>query len=442
MSGLEEKIRNKTAVISIIGLGYVGLPLAVSFAEAGLHVVGFDMQDNRVESIIRGESYIADISNERLAPLVENNLLEASTDKRKFQDADVFCICVPTPLTTYKEPDLSYVVQVCEDLCGYIKPDTLIVLESTTYPGTVRQVILPILELSKLKCGRDFYLAYSPERIDPGNNQYNIRNTPKLVAGIDSKSTNIAKILYGHVTDTIFTALSLEAAEMSKLFENVFRSVNIALVNELARLCDYMGISVWEVINGASTKPFGYMPFYPSLGVGGHCIPVDPYYLSSKAKEFDFHTRFIELAADINEQMPAYVSSCIMDALSNHGKCMKDAVLLVLGVAYKKNSSDVRESPSLKLIKLLNAKGAKVSYHDPYVYNCQIPGKTLTCVKLTKECLSSSDCVIIATDHSSYDLQYIVDNASLVFDATGATRGIKQQNLIRLGESNQVAPKI
>ncbi len=434
MAQLERKLRNKTAVIGIAGLGYVGLPLAVAFAEAGFNVVGFDIQKERVELVSRGESYISDISNERLSKIVASNLLEATTDISKFQEADAICICVPTPLTKTKEPDLSYVVQISEELCSHIQQGQLIVLESTTYPGTTREIILPILECSKLKGGRDFYLAYSPERVDPGNKQYNIKNTPKLVGGINSKSTTLAKLLYHEVADVVVPVSCPDVAEMTKVFENVFRGVNIALVNELARLCEAMGISAWEVIDSASSKPFGYMPFYPGPGIGGHCIPLDPYYLASKAKEHDFHIRFIELAADINEQMPYHIVHRITEALNSCGKSVKGSEVLVLGVAYKKDVDDIRESPAVKLIQLLAGKGAKVSYNDPHVVKIQILGHTETSVRLTKERLSSADCVIIATAHSSYDYQYIVDNASLVFDTRGVTRTIKGKNILRLGE--------
>jgi len=434
MAQLERKLRNKTAVIGIAGLGYIGLPLAVAFAEAGFNVIGFDIQKERVELVSRGESYISDISNEKLSRIVASNLLEVTTDISKFQKADAICICVPTPLTKTKEPDLSYVIQISEELCPHIQPGQLIVLESTTYPGTTREIILPILERSKLMGGQDFYLAYSPERVDPGNRQYNIKNTPKLVGGINSKSTSLAELLYREVAEVVIPVSSPDVAEMTKIFENVFRGVNIALVNELARLCENMGISAWEVIDSASSKPFGYMPFYPGPGIGGHCIPLDPYYLASKAKEHDFHIRFIELAADINEQMPYHIIHRITEALNSCGKSVKGSEVLVLGVAYKKDVDDLRESPSVKLVRLLIEKGARVSYNDPYVAKIQILGDIETSVGLTKERLSSADCVIIATAHSSYDYQYIVDNASLVFDTRGVTRTIKGKNILRLGE--------
>jgi len=410
----------------------VGLPLAVAFAQAGSKVLGFDIQQKRVDLVNKGQSYIVDIDSESLSPAVAKNLLEATTDQSRLKEVDAICICVPTPLTKTKEPDLSAVTYQAEEISKYLQPGQLVVLESTTYPGTTNGVVLQILERSGLKGGQDFHLAYSPERIDPGSKNYNMRNTPKVVGGIDSQSTKLAELLYRQVADVVVPVSCPEVAEMTKIFENVFRSVNIALVNELTLLCEKMGISVWEVIDAAASKPFGYMPFYPGPGIGGHCIPLDPYYLANKAREYDFHTRFIELASDINEQMPYYVASRIMEALNARGKSLNDARVLVLGVAYKKDVDDVRESPSLKLIQLLREKGADLSYHDPNIVNVVIPGGTLTSLELTDELLSTSDCVVIATDHSCYDYQNIVDKATLVFDARGATRKLKRNNIVKL----------
>ncbi len=432
MSDLEQKLRNKTAVIGIVGLGYVGLPLAVAFSQAGFKVLGFDIQLRRVDLVNKGQSYIANIDSESLSEVVANNFLQATTAQSRLKEVDAICICVPTPLTRTREPDLSYVTRESEELSRYLQSGQLIVLESTTYPGTTREVVLPILERSGLRVGRDFYLAYSPERVDPGNKKYSIRNTPKVVGGIDSLSTRLAELLYLQVAEVVVPLSSPEVAEMTKVFENVFRSVNIALVNELAQLCEKMGISVWEVIDAASSKPFGYMPFYPGPGIGGHCIPLDPYYLASKAREYDFHTRFIELAAEINERMPYYITSRIMDALNTKGKSLNGATVLVLGAAYKKDVEDMRESPSLKLMELLHEKGAKISYNDPYILKIQISQHTLSSVELTEECLSSADCVVIATDHSCYDYQHIVEKASLVFDTRGATRSFSNKNILRL----------
>jgi len=429
---LEQKIRNKTAIVGIVGLGYVGLPLAIAFSQAGFKVLGFDMQPKRVDSVNKGRSYIADIGSDTLSAVIANNLLEATSAQSRLGEVDAICICVPTPLTGTNEPDLSYVTRESEELSRQLQSGQLVILESTTYPGTTREVVLPILERSGLKAGQDFYLAYSPERIDPGNKKYSIRNTPKIVGGIDPLSTRLAELLYHQVAEVVVPVSCPEVAEMTKVFENVFRNVNIALVNELSQLCEKMGISVWEIIDAAASKPFGYMPFYPGPGIGGHCIPLDPHYLASKATEYDFHTRFIELAAEINEQMPYYVTSRIVEALNTKGKSLNGARVLVLGATYKKDVEDIRESPALKLIQLLREKGANVSYNDPYIAKIQIDKGTLTSVELTEECLSGADCVVIATDHSHYDYQHIADKASLIFDTRGATKNLSNNNILRL----------
>ncbi|MFC1864260.1 nucleotide sugar dehydrogenase [Chloroflexota bacterium] len=434
LRSLEEKIRDKSAKVGIIGLGYVGLPLALAFSEAGFRVLGFDIQQKRADSVNQGKSYIADVSDDRLLTLLANGLLEATTEQGRLSEVGAICICVPTPLTKTKEPDLSYVIHESEEISKYLQPGQLVVLESTTYPGTTTEVVLPVLERSGLKGGQDFYLAYSPERVDPGNKKYSIANTPKIVGGIESKSTELAELLYRQVAQIVMPVSRPEVAEMTKVFENVFRSVNIALVNELAQLCEGMGISVWEVIDAAATKPYGYMPFYPGPGLGGHCIPLDPYYLANKARELDFHTRFIELAAEINERMPYHVASRIMEVLSAQGKSLNGANVLVLGVAYKKDLADFRESPSLKLIQLLRNKGARVSYHDPFIPAVQQNQDTLVSVELTDENLSSADCVVIATDHSCYNMEKIAASSKMVFDTRGATRSLNNDNIVRLGE--------
>lgn len=429
---LEQKIRNKTAIVGIVGLGYVGLPLAIAFSQAGFKVLGFDMQPKRVDLVNKGQSYIADIGSDTLSAVIASDRLEATTAQSRLGEVDAICICVPTPLTETKEPDLSYVTHESEELSRHLQSGQLVILESTTYPGTTREVVLPILERSGLKAGQDFYLAYSPERIDPGNKKYSIRNTPKIVGGIDPLSTRLAELLYRQVAKVVVPVSCPEVAEMTKIFENVFRNVNIALVNELSQLCEKMGISVWEIIDAAASKPFGYMPFYPGPGIGGHCIPLDPYYLASKAMEYDFHTRFIELAAEINEQMPYYTTSRIAEALNTSGKSLNGARVLVLGVTYKKDVEDIRESPALKLIQLLREKGAKVTYNDPYIAKVQIVNDTLNSVELTEERLSGADCVVIATDHSHYDYQHIADKASLIFDTRGATKNLSNNNILRL----------
>jgi len=433
MSALEKKIQDKTARVGVVGLGYVGLPLALAFSQSGLKVLGFDIQQKRVDLVNQGQSYLSDVSSADLATMVGKNLLEATTEQSRLVEVDAICMCVPTPLSKTKDPDLSYVIRESEAVASYLQPGQLIVLESTTYPGTTREVVLPILERSGLKVGSQFYLAYSPERVDPGNKKYSISNTPKIVGGLDSASTRLAELLYHQVAEVVVPVSCPDVAEMTKIFENVFRSVNIALVNELAQLCEKTGISVWEVIDAAATKPFGYMPFYPGPGIGGHCIPLDPYYLANKAREYDVHTRFIELAAEINEYMPYHVTSRIMEALNAQGKSVKGARVLVLGVAYKKDAEDLRESPSLKLIELLGKKGAEVSYNDPYIPQVQLPQGNLNSVELTAERLSSADCVVIATDHTSYNLDDIVARSKLVFDTRGTTRGLKHDNITRLG---------
>ena len=432
MRSLEQKLRRKTAIVGIVGLGYVGLPLALAFSRACFKVLGFDIQQKRVDLVNKGQSYIADIDSRSLSAEIDTRGLEATTDQSRLKEVDAICICVPTPLTRTKDPELSYVISESETVSRHLQRGQLVVLESTTYPGTTREVMLPILERSGLRAGRDFYLAFSPERVDPGSKHFTIKNTPKVVGGIDSKSTKLAELLYSRVADVVVPVSSPEVAEMTKVFENVFRNVNIALVNELTLLCEKMGISVWEVIDAASTKPFGYMPFYPGPGIGGHCIPLDPYYLANKAREYDFHTRFIELAADINEQMPYYVVSRIMQALNVRGKSLQKAKVLVLGVAYKKDVEDIRESPSLKLIALLREKGADVLYNDPYVSNVKISGNRLKSVGLTDRQLASADCVVIATDHTCYDYRQIARQSSVVFDARGATRKLRNKNIVRL----------
>jgi UDP-N-acetyl-D-glucosamine dehydrogenase len=431
---LEEKINDRSARVGIIGLGYVGLPLAVAFSQAGFNTLGIDIQQKRVDLINHGQSYVADILSKTLQAEVESKRFKTTTDQSKLVEPDAICICVPTPLTRTKDPDLSYVTREAEEVARYLRPGQIVVLESTTYPGTTRQVILPILESSGLKCGVDFYLSYSPERVDPGNKQHRIKNTPKLVGGINPESTRLAKALYSCIADSVIPVSSPEVAEMTKIFENVFRSVNIALVNELAQLCQNMNVSVWEVIEAASTKPFGYMPFYPGPGVGGHCIPLDPYYLSNKAREFDFHTRFIELAAETNEHMPYYTVFRILETLNDAGKPLNKAKIFVLGVSYKKDTEDTRESPCLKVIQLLREKGANVSYNDPYIKKIELANDSLSSRELTKANLAEADCVVIATDHSSYNLDEIIAHSKLIFDARGVTRGLNESKIIRLGE--------
>ena len=433
-SQLKEKLTEKTAIIGIVGLGYVGLPLAIAFSQAGFKVLGFDTQSKKVNLINKGQSYITDISSKDLAAAVASQRFQATTAQSHLNEPDVICICVPTPLTKAREPDLSYVIKASQAMSKYLRQGQLVILESTTYPGTTREVVLPALEKSGLKAGKDFHLAYSPERVDPGNKKYGIKNTPKVVGGIDKMSTELARLLYTRVADVVIPVSSMEIAEMAKIFENTFRHVNIALVNEMAQLCEKMGISVWEVIDTASSKPFGYMPFYPGPGVGGHCIPLDPSYLASKAREYDFSTRFIELAGEINTRMPHYVTSSIMEALDSQGKSLKSARVLVLGVAYKNDVADTRESPSLKLVQLLNEKGAIIKYNDPYIPTIPFGKVALKSIELTKENLSWADCTVIATAHTCYDINKIVKASKLAFDCRGVTRGQSGNNIVRLGE--------
>lgn len=434
MEKLKNRITNKSAVVGIIGLGYVGLPLAMAFAGAGFKVLGFDIQQKRVDLVNRGRSYKSGVDSQLLAKLTHSRMLTATTDRSKLGQADAICVCVPTPLTRTRKPDLSHVIFESEQVSRYLKKGQLIVLESTTFPGTTREVMLPILERSGLKAGRDFYLVFSPERVDPGNAAQQIRTVPKIVGGIDAKSTALACMLYGQVADVVLPVSSAEVAEMTKVFENVFRSVNVALVNELAQLCDKMGISVWEVIKAASSKPFGYMPFYPGPGIGGHSIPLDPYYLADKALEYDFHTRFIELAADINESMPSYIASRIIGALNRRDISLGGSKILVLGAAYKKDVADMHGSPAVKLIEILQRKGSRVSYHDPYIAQIRLTSGLRNSIKLDYSSLKSFDCTVIATPHSIYDYAKIVRNSKLVFDARGVTRDIQGNNIIRLGE--------
>jgi UDP-N-acetyl-D-glucosamine dehydrogenase len=435
LRSLEKKIENRSAVVGIVGLGYVGLPLAVAFAEAGFRVLGVEVQQTRVDLVNQSKSYIGDVSDARLASVVTSGRLEATVDQSRLGSVDAISICVPTPLTKTKEPDLSYVIYESEEVAKYLKREQLIILESTTYPGTTREVVLPILGRGGLKVGSDFYLAFSPERVDPGNTKYNVKNVPKIVGGIEPESTKMASLFYSQIAEKVVPVSCSEVAEMTKVFENVFRSVNIAMVNELAQLCQVFGISTWEVIGAASTKPYGFMPFYPGPGVGGHCIPLDPYYLANKAMEYDFHTRFIELAAEINERMPYHVVTRVMEILNTQGKSLNKAKVLLLGLAYKKDVGDIRESPSLKLNELLQKKGAKVYYNDPYLSQFKLPeSNSLSLEELTDGTLSSMDCVIIATDHSCYDFDRIARSSKLVFDTRGATRGLDYNSIVRLGE--------
>ena len=431
---LVDKIKDRTATIAIIGLGYVGLPLAAEMAKAGFRVYGIDIDGDRVDTINGGRSYIDDVSDADLAGLVARGALVATEDPGVVKDVDAVVICVPTPLTRAKQPDLSYVMTAVTQLVPHLHRGQLIILESTTYPGTTQEVVKPILERSGLVAGRDFHLAFSPERLDPGNRNRGIRTVPKIVGGLTSGCTETACLLYQQVTPRVVSVSSATVAEMVKVYENVFRNVNIALVNELTLLCDRMGLDVWEIIDAAATKPYGFMPFYPGPGVGGHCIPVDPYYLAAKAREYDFHVRFIELAAAVNDSMPYYVLSRTTQALGSRGKTLAGARTLLIGVAYKKDISDARESPALKIMELLEKRGAVVSYHDPYVPEITLPnpGAKLQSVPLTDEALAGADCVIIATDHSAIDYQMVAEQAPLIVDTRNVLRDRGNSHVVRL----------
>ena len=415
---LMDKIKNKQAKIAVIGLGYVGLPLGVEKAKAGFHVLGIDIQAEKVEKVNKGENYIGDIVPEELIELVSVGKLSATTDFDRLRECDIVAICVPTPLDRFKQPDLSYIVNSVHEISKRLHKDMLIVLESTTYPGTTEEIVAPILEKSGLKLGIDFYLAFSPERVDPGNMRFKTHNTPKVVGGCTEKCKEIAKSLYEIVLDAeVCVVSSPKEAEATKILENTFRIVNCALANEMAILCHRMGINVWEVIKAASTKPFGFVPFYPGPGVGGHCIPLDPFYLTYKAREFDYHTRLIELSGEINDGMPEYVVERLMDLLNDKGKALKNSKVLILGVAYKEDIDDLRESPALKVWDALLKKGALVSYHDPYCSTVKRCDGTHNSKELTANFLRECDAVIITTAHrKKIDYHTVIENASLVFD--------------------------
>jgi UDP-N-acetyl-D-glucosamine dehydrogenase len=406
--------------VGIIGLGYVGLPLAVEFARAGHDVVGVDIDARKSEAITAGRSYIEDVSDADLAEVAATGCLRAATDAAGLDDREAIIICLPTPLDEHRNPDLSYVLSGAETAAAHLAPGALLVLESTTYPGTTREVVAPILERGGRVVGRDVFLAFSPERVDPGNPTYGIRNTPKVVGGMTPECTRRAAELYGIVCDAVHVVSSPESAELSKIVENTFRAVNIALVNELAMLADRMDIDIWETLGAASTKPFGFMPFWPGPGLGGHCIPVDPFYLTWRAKAFDMNTEFVELAGRVNTNMPYYAVARIARALNEHGRAMKGARVLLLGMAYKANVGDLRESPSLKLVELLRKDGADVEYHDPHV--AHVDGLEMDSVPLTEERIAAADCVVVATNHRAVDLAPVVASARLVVDLRNAVR--------------------
>jgi len=424
-TSLEKKIKDKTAVIGIIGLGYVGLPLAVEYAKAGYRVIGFDISERKVALINSGESDIGDISSEQVKILREACRLEATSDFSRLKESDCITICVPTPLNKTKDPDVSFILRAVGEIKKYLRKGQLVVLESTTYPGTTDELILPILEETGLKAGKDFYLAFSPERVDPGNPTFSTANTPKVVGGVDEVSTRIVRYFYEQTISKVIPVSSTRAAEMVKLLENTFRSVNIGLVNEVALMCDRLRIDVWEVIDAASTKPFGFLKFYPGPGLGGHCIPIDPQYLSWKLRSLNYSARFIELAGDINSHMPEYIVDLIAKSLNRVKKSLAGSKILILGIAYKKDISDVRESPALDIIRLLENSGAKVTFHDPFVPTVILDDRTAKSIPLTQSTLEKADCVVIVTDHTKIDYKWVVEKSMLVVDTRNATKEVK-----------------
>jgi len=428
---LRNKITSHTARVGIVGLGYVGLPLAVEFAQAGFHVVGIDVQASKVDRLNAGESYIQDIPSSVLGPLVAEKRLEATTDFSAVRELDTINICVPTPLNKTRDPDMSYIVSACEEIAKHFTAGKLVILESTTYPGTTDELVLPMLAKNGLKVGDDFFLCFSPERVDPGNPEYQTRNIPKVVGGVTAACTEMGALFYRQALERVVPVASTTAAEMAKLLENTFRMINIGLVNELAMMCDRMGINVWEVIDAAATKPFGFMPFYPGPGLGGHCIPIDPFYLSWKTKQAGIEARFIELAGYINGQMPHFVVDKIQAALNDRAKPVKGSRVHVLGVAYKRDIDDVRESPALDVILLLQKLGAKVTYSDPYVPSIRLDGANL-CATAVDGAVEQADCVVVITDHSDFDYAGIHDKAKLIVDTRNAYRGRKSDKIVLL----------
>lgn len=425
---LLQKIKDHEATIGVVGLGYVGLPLVLEFVEENFPTIGFDIDATKVEALTAGNSYIKHIPSEKIKEAVNKNLFRATDDFSQLAEADCVLVCVPTPLNKHREPDISYIETTSETISKYLRKGQLIILESSTFPGTTEEVMRPILEKSGLKCHEDFYLAFSPEREDPNNPNYSTKTIPKVVGANDPHTLELTKTLYDQVIVETVTVSSSQAAEATKLLENIFRSVNIAMVNEMKVILDRMGIDVWEVIEAASTKPFGYMPFYPGPGLGGHCIPIDPFYLTWKARQYDISTKFIELAGEVNTDMPYYVVTKVADALNNHQKSLNGSRILILGMAYKKDIDDLRESPTLKLIEILSKKGARVDYNDPLIselWPMRHYDYDIKSVDLTADIINDYDAVLISTAHSIYDWDFIVENAKLVIDTRNATGKVK-----------------
>jgi UDP-N-acetyl-D-glucosamine dehydrogenase len=428
---LTAKIRTRTAKVGVIGLGYVGLPLAIEFANAGFSVTGVDVDSSKVDELRSGRSYVQDVPTDLVRQHVDSGRLRATTDFSTIRELDTVKIAVPTPLRKTKDPDMSYIVAATEQVAQYVHPSMLVILESTTYPGTTEELVLPILEKSGLKVGEDFFLCFSPERVDPGNPQYQTRNIPKVVGGITPACTEMGALFYSQALDHVVPVSSTSVAEMVKLLENTFRMINIGLANEMAMMCGRMGINVWEVIDAAATKPFGFMPFYPGPGLGGHCIPIDPFYLSWKTKQAGIEARFIELAGYINGQMPLFVVGKVQQALNQVRKPVNGSHIHVLGVAYKRDIDDVRESPALDIMHLLEKRGAVVTYSDPYVPRVKLDGQQWSAQDFT-DSIEHSDCVVIVTDHKLFDYELLVERAALIVDTRNALKGFTSAKIVRL----------
>ncbi len=428
---LQEKIRSRKANVGIVGLGYVGLPLAAEFASQGFHVTGIDLDTSKIDQINGGKSYIGDVPSEKIARLTEQGLLRAASNYNVLDELDTINICVPTPLRKTKDPDLSYILAAVEHIQKHLHPGMLVILESTTYPGTTEEFILPRLAETGLEVGRDFFLCFSPERVDPGNSQFNTCNIPKVVGGVTPACTEVGTLFYQQVMEKVVPVSSTQVAEMVKLLENTFRSINIGLANEMALMCDRMKIDVWEVIDAAATKPFGFMPFYPGPGLGGHCIPIDPFYLSWKAKMSGFEARFIELAGQINGSMPRFVVDKIQAALNDRSKSVKNSRVHLLGMAYKKDIADVRESPAIDVLRLLDKLGARLSYSDPHVSRVKLGGLELDSQPVPASC-READCVVLLTDHSSFDYEAIVNQSNLIVDTRNAFGSWRMEKIVRL----------
>ncbi|MCD6579316.1 nucleotide sugar dehydrogenase [bacterium] len=426
-----KKIKDKSVIVGVIGLGYVGLPLLSAFSKNGIKTIGFDVDERKTISLKKGVSYIQDVKNSDIKKI--KGLFKATNKIKDLNEADAILICVPTPLRKTKDPDISYIIKALETIQKLNYKGKLIVLESTTYPGTTEEILLPELENGgKYKVGKDFFLAFSPERVDPGNKNYNIENTTKVVGGVTKKCTDLTAKLYSLAIEKVYPVSSTRVAESVKLLENIYRSVNIGLINEMAQLCHRMGIDIWEIVNAAATKPYGFMPFYPGPGLGGHCIPLDPFYMSWKAKSYDFNTKFIELAGDVNGQMPYFVVELAYDILNKYKKAINGSNVLILGVAYKKNIDDLRESPAIDVMRILEEKGAKISYHDPYVASMKLGERVIKSKQLTPKLLKSTDIAILITDHTNIDYKKILDNKVPVLDTRNGLKEFKSKLISKL----------